>query len=316
MALGDLDLLVLGVARKANDLHAVHERRRNVERIRRGDEHDVRQIVVDLEIVVVERRVLLGIQDLEQGRRRIAAEVLTHLVDLVQEEERIDALRLLHGLDDLAGHRADVGAPVTANLGFVAHAAEAHAHELAAGRVGDRLAKRRLAHAGRSDEAEDRALELVGARLHREVLDDALLDLVEAVVLGIEDLLRFVEVLLDLALDAPRDREQPVEIVAHDGRLGRHRAHLLELLQLGERLVLGFLRELGVLDLLLELGDIVAFLGVAELLLNGLHLLIQIVLALRLLHLALDARADLALDLEHGDLALHERVDLLEAARR
>ncbi len=51
---------------------------------------------------------------------------------------------------------------------------------------------------------------------------------------------------------------------------------------------------------------------VAELLLDRLHLLVEIVLALRLLHLALHARADLALHLQHGDLALHERVDALQ----
>ncbi len=66
------------------------------------------------------------------------------------------------------------------------------------------------------------------------------------------------------------------------------------------------------LDLLLELGDVVALVGVAQFLLNGLHLLIQVVLALRLLHLALDAAADLLLDLQHRDLALHQRIDTLE----
>ena len=128
----------------------------------------------------------------------------------------------------------------------------------------------------------------------------------------IEDGLRFVDVLLDLALDAPRDGEQPIEIIANDRRFGRHRRHLLELLQLGEGLVLRLFRQLRVLDLILELGDIVALIGVAEFLLNGLHLLIQIVLALRLLHLALDAPADLALDLKDRDFAFHERKDALQ----
>ena len=114
------------------------------------------------------------------------------------------------------------------------------------------------------------------------------------IVIRVENALGLVEILLDLALDAPRDRQQPIEIVAHDRRFRRHRAHLPELLQLGQRLVLGFLRQLGVLDLLLELGDVVALFVVAEFLLNGLHLLIQIVLALRLLHLALDARCGCA----------------------
>ena len=126
-------------------------------------------------------------------------------------------------------------------------------------------------------------------------------------------LLRFVEIALDPALDAPRDRQQPVEIIAHDGGLGRHRAHLAELLELGHGLLAGFLRQLGLLDLVLELGQVVAaFLAVAELLLDRLHLLVQIVLALSLLHLTLDAAPDLALDLEDRDLALHQREDTLQ----
>ena len=310
---GDLHLLVLGVARDADDLHAVHQGRRNVERVRRGDEHHVREVVVHLQIVIVEGVVLLRVQHLEQSGSRVAAEIGAHLVDLVEQEERIDLLRLPHRLDHLAGHRADIGAAVAPDLGLVAHAAKAHAHELAARRAGDRLAERGLADAGRPDQAKDRAFQHVGAVLHREILDDAVLDLLEPVMILVEDLLRLVEVALDLALDAPRDRQQPVEIVAHDGGLGRHRAHLAELLQLAERLLAGFLRQLGLLDLLLDLGEIVAaLLAVAELLLDRLHLLVQVILALRLLHLALDAAPDLALDLQHGDLALHQREDALQ----
>ena len=64
---------------------------------------------------------------------------------------------VLHGLDDAAGQRADVGAPVAADLGLVADAAERDADELAPERARDRLAERGLADAGRADEAEDRA---------------------------------------------------------------------------------------------------------------------------------------------------------------
>ena len=53
--------------------------------------------------------------------------------------------------------------------------------------------------------------------------------------------------------------------------------------------------------------------SLAELLLDRLHLLVEVVFALRLLHLALDARADALLDLQHGDLALHQAQDLFKA---
>jgi hypothetical protein len=61
----------------------------SVERVRRRDEHHLREVVVEIEVVVVERRVLLGIEHLEQRRRRIAAEVGRHLVDLVEQEHRV-----------------------------------------------------------------------------------------------------------------------------------------------------------------------------------------------------------------------------------
>ena len=58
----DLDLLILGVAGDADDLHAIHQRRRDIERVRRGDEHHTGEIVVDLKIVVVERVILFRVE--------------------------------------------------------------------------------------------------------------------------------------------------------------------------------------------------------------------------------------------------------------
>src|SRR5208282_744308 len=240
-------------------------------------------------------------------------EIHTHLVDLVQQEERVRRLRLAHRLDDLAGHRANVRATVAADLCLVAHAAERHADELATGRLRDRLAERSLADAGRPDEAEDRAGQLVGALLDGEIFDDALLDLVEAEMVSIEDRLRRGKILLDLRAPLPRDREQPVEIISHDRRLGRHRRHLPQLLDLAERLLARLLGELRRLDPLFELRHFVLALFVAELLLDRLHLLVEVVFALRLLHLTLDARADALLDLQDRDLALHQGKAFLEA---
>ena len=164
---------------------------------------------------------------------RVAAEVHRHLVDLVEQEDRVRGTRLLQTLDDLAGERADVGPAMAPDLGLVAHAAEGDAHEVAARRAGDRLAERGLADAGRSDEAEDRALDLLDERLNRQVLEDALLGLVEAVVVRVEDPLRNVQVLLLVCRTRPKaSAEHPVDVVPDDGRFRRHRRHLLELLQL------------------------------------------------------------------------------------
>ncbi len=128
----------------------------------------------------------------------------------------------------------------------------------------------------------------------------------------IEDLLGMDEILLDLRLLAPRDRQQPVEVVAHHRRFRRHRRHLAQLLELVGGLVAGLLRELGLLDLVLDLGELVAAFLVAELLLDRLHLLVEVVLALGLLHLALDPRADALLDLQDRDFAVHQAQHMLE----
>src|SRR5206468_9593842 len=101
------------------------------------------------------------------------------------------------GAHEPSRQRADVGAAMTADLGLVAHAAERHAHELAAERPRDRLADRRLAGAGRADEREDGARLAVGldapllAQLaDGDVLDDAVLHVLEPGVVGVEHLTR------------------------------------------------------------------------------------------------------------------------------
>ena len=89
--------------------------------------------------------ILRRVEDFEQRRRRIAAKIRADLVEFVEQDHRVAALDAAQGLDDAAGHCADVGAAVAANLRFVAHAAEGDAGELAAQRVGHAFAERGLA---------------------------------------------------------------------------------------------------------------------------------------------------------------------------
>src|SRR3546814_1848296 len=77
--LGDFDLLVLGIAFEPDDLHAVEQRLRQVERVRGGDEHDVAEVDVDLQIMVLELAILFGVENLEQRRGRVASEILAEL---------------------------------------------------------------------------------------------------------------------------------------------------------------------------------------------------------------------------------------------
>ena len=57
--------------------------------VRRGDKEHLGEVERDLKVGVGEATVLLRIEHLEQCRRRVAAEVVTELVDLVEQEDRV-----------------------------------------------------------------------------------------------------------------------------------------------------------------------------------------------------------------------------------
>ena len=224
MPLGDRDLLVLGVAVDPDDLHPVEQRSRDRLRdVRRRDEQHLGQIEVHVEVVIAERVVLRGIEDLEQRARRVPSPVGADLVDLVQHHHRVLRARVLQRTHDPAGQRADVGPPVSSDLGLVVHATERDANELAPEGARDGLAERRLADAGGSDQRQDRA-RTATARLHetalgaelpdREVLEDPVLHVSQPFVVGVEHRPSFRDVEVVIRLRGPRHVEQPVEVGA------------------------------------------------------------------------------------------------------
>ena len=158
IAFGDLQFVVLGVARQIDDFEPVAQRRRHgIEHVGGRDEQHARQIEWHVQIVIAEIGVLGWVEHLEQRRRRISSPVIAQFVELVQDEHRIARARTPQGLDNPPGQRTDIRAAVAADLGFVAHSAQAHVHELAAERSGDRLAETGLADTWRPDQAQDRA---------------------------------------------------------------------------------------------------------------------------------------------------------------
>src|SRR5947208_11563095 len=60
-----------------------------------------------------------GVEHLEHRAGRVAAEVRAHLVDLVDQEHRVDRLGVAQRTDDRAGHGADVRPAMAADLGLV-----------------------------------------------------------------------------------------------------------------------------------------------------------------------------------------------------
>ena len=196
---------------------------------------------------------------------------------------------------------------MAANLGLVAHTAERQAHEVASRGPRDGLGQRCLAHARRSHQTQDGALLLAYQSLHRQVLQDAFLHLLQAEVVLVEDALGLRHVKLVFGARAPGQSQHPVDVVAHHRRLGRHGRHQAQLSQ--------FLLDpgrclFGQLDLagpFLQLGELVLELVAFPCFLLGrVELLGKNLLLLTLVHLAAHARAQLALVLQNLDLGAQE----------
>ncbi len=195
VAEGDLQLLLLGVAGEFQDLHAVPQGRRDgVQEVGGGDEHDLGEVEVHLQVMVREGGVLLRVQDLQEGRGGVAPEVGADLVHFIQDEHRVIGAGPADGLDDAAGHGPHVGAAVAPDLGFVPHPAQGEAHELAAQGPGDGAAQGGLAGARRPHEAEDGPLHVGLQFAHRQVFQDALLDLFQVVVVLVQDFPGLVQI--------------------------------------------------------------------------------------------------------------------------
>ena len=129
----------------------------------------------------------------------------------------------------------------------------------------------------------------------------------------VEDLRRRAHVEHVLGAHAPGQRDQPVEVVAHHGGLGRHRRHHLDLLELARRLLRGLRAHPGGLDARPQLVDLgLELVLLAEFLLDRLHLLDEVVLLLGLLHLLLDLAVDLALHEHDLDLGTEDEQQLFE----
>ena len=248
--------------------------------------------------------VLLRIQHFQQRARRVATEIRSQLVDLIQQEQRVARAGLAQVLQHLARQSTDIGTAVPADLCLVTHAAQRHAHVLAAGGLGHGLAQRGLAHARGANQTQDRRLHLVHALLHGKVFQDAVLDALQAVVVLVQDAFGLSQVLLDLGLLAPGQADQHIQIVARHASLGRHGRHQLELLQLGLGLGQRSLGHAGGLDLAFQLFQVGALFAIPQLLLDRLHLLVQVEVALVLFHLALDAATDALVDVENVDFML------------
>ena len=186
-----------------------------------GDEQHVAEVKRNIKIVILKSLVLFRVQHFQQGAGRIAAVVPRQLVDLVQQDDRVGGLGGIDGADDAAGHCADVGLAVTADIRLITHTAEAHARVVAAHGLCNGLGNRGLADTRRADQTQHLSLEVGRKALDGKELHNAFLDLLHAIVVAVEDRLRFRQIMTFLALLIPRQVEHGIQIGTHDTLLGR-----------------------------------------------------------------------------------------------
>ena len=118
---GDVELLVLGVARHLDDLEALLEAvRDHVERVGAEQHHGVGEIHGELEVLIHEVVATLGVEQLEQHFDDAEAALSHQAIHAVDHQHRVVDPGLVECPHDLAGPRAGLGARDPAQLAGVA----------------------------------------------------------------------------------------------------------------------------------------------------------------------------------------------------
>ena len=264
--------------------------------------------------MIGERAVLLRVEHFEQSARRVAAKIRAHLVNLVEQDDGVVRLHAAQRLNDSPRQRAHVGAAVPTNLRLVAQSAQRDARELPPQRVGDALAQRGLAHAGRADEAKERSLQILLQLEDRDEVQQPLLHLLQPVMLLVEDALGGLDVDGVLGRFAPGQSKNPVEIGACDRVFRNGGRHLTEPLQFLDRDLEHICWQLRLLDLRPEIVHLRRHrIALAQLALDGPHLLAQKEIALALGHRAGHVILNLGTEREHLQLAIEQGLEPLQA---
>ena len=184
--------------------------------------------------MVVKCRILLRIQHLQQSRTRIAAPVIAQFVNFIKQKQRIGRSGLFHAFNNFARHGTDIRPPMSADFRFIAHTAQWSPHKTAPGYLGDGFAQRSFAHARRTDQTQNRTFDFISTRLHRQIFDNAFLDLFQPVMIFFQHFHCLGNVFVNLGTLLPGNVQQPVQIVADNRCFGRHAAHIFQLFDFGQ----------------------------------------------------------------------------------
>ena len=253
----NVQLLDMRVARDLNDLHPVQDRRvQRAQIVRSAEEKHLRQVDSHVHVVICERMVLLRVQDLKQSGAGVTMSgPLSNLVDLIDEDDRVLDLGILQRLDDLARDSAYVGSSMALERAGISRTAKRDPDVLAAQGLSDMFANGRLSNTWRSNEAQNLALHRVMQLANGNEFQDALLDIIEAVVALVEDFSGPVQVEVLLRPHAIGHLREVLEIRPRDLHLAMHLVHLQEALHLLIDRLHDMLGHIFALQILQELLD-------------------------------------------------------------
>ncbi|OQC53697.1 MAG: hypothetical protein BWX55_00918 [Deltaproteobacteria bacterium ADurb.Bin022] len=132
--------------------------------------------------------------------------------------------------------------------------------------------------------------------------------------IGIKNFFGFFERVFVLRFLGPGHVEYPVDVISHNRGFrghGRHHLQLLDFLfDLFDRFFGHFLLFQTFFQFVNLVAEIVFF---AHFLLDGAHLLVEVVILLRLLHLFFDAALDLFLDLQNFNFRKHQGINRFQS---
>ena len=256
---GNLKLLLVGVAGQLDQLHPVQQGPGNrLGGIGSSDKEHLGQVEGQFHKVVPEGRILLRVQHLQQSRRRVSPVVGAHLVNLIQQKQRIAAPRLVDGVQNTAGHRTHVGLAVAPDLRLVVDAAQRNTGQLPVHGLGHRHRNGGLTHARRAYQTQNLAFQLRRELLHRHKFQNALLHLFQPKMVLVQGLAYRGHIGTLLGALAPGQFQADIQIIPDDrslrgavGLLGQTAQLLFQLLpdllgQLGLRQLLAVLRQVRV----------------------------------------------------------------------
>ena len=290
----DFQLFAAGVNAKFNNLHTVAQRAGDTfQTVGRSNEHTARKVEGQFHKVVAEGLVLFAVQHLQQRRGRIAVRVARQFVDLVQKDQRVADAGARHSGNNAAGHSADIGFSVAADVGLVANAAQRDAHVFAIHGAGDRSGNGSFADAGRADQTQNLAAEIGADLLCGNVFHNAFFHLFQTVVILVQNLLHRFCVCAILGFLRPRNFQTNIQVVDEHGGFGRTVRGFIQSIHFFEQLFLYLFGQFRGGDLLFIFVNVRA--ALAQLFLNHLHLLAQIVFALVAVHPLGNAAANVGL---------------------